>query len=89
VTDFRPAQEDRIVIAQESLEGVVTVKFEAVTGRQEARTTAASNKKFIYDTKSSMISFNENGKQYGFCDGGEFARLLGAPELSRSDLVLV
>ena len=88
VTDFRSSQGDRIVISQEAFGGVVKIKLETVTGRKEAKDASASRRNFIYDAKSGMLYFNENGREAGLGDGGEFAKLLGAPELSRSDLVL-
>lgn len=89
VTDFRRNKGDRLVISKDAFEGVVKVKLEAVIGRAEVNAAASSNRNFIYNEKNGLLYFNENGKQRGFGDGGEFVKLLGAPEIGKSDLALI
>ena len=89
VTDFDPDKGDKMVISKDAFEGVNKVKLDVASGKKDAKNSASSNKTFIYDEKSGVLYFNENGKKDGFGDGGEFVKLLGAPELSKSDFVIV
>jgi hypothetical protein len=89
ITDFNPDQGDKVVIASDAFKGASKFKFTSFTGKVNAKDAALSNRNFIYDGKKGILYFNENGKKDGFGVGGEFARLLGAPELSKSDFVIV
>ena len=89
VTDFDPDEGDKMVISKDAFEGVNKVKLDVASGKKDAKISASSNKTFIYDEKSGVLYFNENGKKDGFGDGGEFVKLLGATELSKSDFVIV
>ncbi len=89
ITDFRPEEGDKIAIAKEIFSQVSRIKLDTATGKQETKTAASTNKNFIYDDKSGILYFNENGSKAGFGNGGEFAKLLGAPEIGKGDLVLL
>ena len=89
ITDFDPDEGDKVAIASDAFEGVSKIKFKSVTGKKNAKNTASSNKTFIYDEKKGVLYFNQNGRDDGFGDGGEFVKLLGATELSKSDFVIV
>jgi Ca2+-binding RTX toxin-like protein len=89
ITDFRPEEGDKIAIAKETFSEVSRIKLDTATGKQEVRSAASTNKNFIYDDKSGILYFNENGRKAGFGNGGEFAQLLGAPDISKGDLVLL
>ena len=43
----------------------------------------------VYDEKKGFLYFNEDGKERGWGDGGLFAKLQGAPELTQSDFTIV
>jgi hypothetical protein len=89
ITDFNPNQGDKLVIASDAFEGITKVKLKVATGKKDAANAGSSNQTFIYDNKTGILYFNENGKKDGFGDGGEFVRLLGAPELGKGDLILM
>ena len=89
ITDFDPAQGDRIVIASEAFDGATKIRFKSVTGKKEVKSMAKSNTNFIYDDKSGMLYYDANGKKNGFGPGGEFAQLLGIPEIGKTDFIIV
>ena len=89
VTDFNPDEGDVLAISQEAFSGVTRIKFKSASGKREAKQQGRSNKNFIYDEKKGMLYYDANGKKNGWGDGGEFAQLLGAPEIGKGDLVLV
>ena len=89
ITDFNADQGDRIVIASEAFDGATKIRFKSVTGKKEVRRVTKSNTNFIYDDKTGMLYYDANGKKNGFGPGGEFTQLLGAPEIGKTDLVIV
>lgn len=89
ITDFDYEDGDLIAISQESMSGLSRIKFISVTGKQQAKQAGLSNKNFVYDEKNGMLYYDGNGKNNGWGEGGEFARLLGAPEIGKSDIVIV
>ena len=89
VTDFDPDEGDKMVISKEAFEGVNKIRLDVTRGKKDAKNSASSNKTFIYDEKSGVLYFNENGKKDVFGDGGEFVKLLGAPEIGKGDFVLL
>lgn len=89
VTDFNPAEGDRLALAQEVFNGITRIKFQAVNGRLGAKEAAATNKNIVYDQRSGTVYFNANGSKSGWGDGGEFVKLLGAPEIGKGDFAIV
>ena len=61
-----------------------------MTGKKAIKKASKSNKEFVYDDKKGLLYFNADGKEKGWGDdGGLFAKLIGAPELSGSDFTIV
>jgi hypothetical protein len=89
VTDFRRADGDKIVIARDLLSDTKKASFESVAGRNNANKAGRTNKFLIYDNKNGALYFNENGKESGFGDGGQLAKLLGAPAFGIEDIIIV
>jgi Ca2+-binding RTX toxin-like protein len=89
ITDFKPRDGDKVVIASDSFVGLSRIRFTVVTGAKEARLASATNKNFIYDDKKGRLYYDANGKKNGWGNGGEFAQLLGAPTIGAGDLVVV
>ena len=89
ITDFNPDEGDKVAIASEAFDGVTKIKFATVTGKKEAKRMGSTNKNFIYDNKKGTLYYDANGTKSGFgADGGEFAQLLGAPDIGKSDFVI-
>ena len=89
ITDFNPNEGDIVTIASEAFDGVSRIRFKSVTGKKEAKRMGQSSKNFIYDEKKGMLYYDENGKKNGWGDGGEFVKLTGAPEIGKTDIVIV
>jgi Ca2+-binding RTX toxin-like protein len=89
ITDFDPDEGDKVLVSSAAFEGVSKVKFASVTGKKEVERMSGTNKNFIYDDKKGVIYYNANGRQNGYGPGGEFAQLIGAPDLSKTDFAIV
>jgi Ca2+-binding RTX toxin-like protein len=89
ITDFNSEEGDRIAISRDAFEDVDRVRFKVVSGRREAREAGRSNKNFVYDDKNGMLYYDANGKEKGWGDGGAFAKLLGVPDVERSDFIIL
>ena len=89
ITDFNPAEGDKVVISTESFPGITRIAFQSVKGKNAVKAASKGKKNLIYDSKSGMLYFDSNAKKNGWGDGGEFAKLLGSPEISKSDFVIV
>jgi subtilisin family serine protease len=89
ITDFNPSEGDKITLSREVFGEISRISFTAAAGRGQARQMDNTNKNVIYDNKSGILYFNENGKKDGWGDGGEFAKLVGSLDLSRTDFALI
>ena len=89
VTDFNPGEGDKVVISKDAFDGVKKIRLDVASGKKDVKNSASSNKTFIYDEKSGVLYFNENGKKDGFGNGGEFVKLLGAPDIENRDFVII
>ena len=89
ITDCNPDEGDKIVISSDAFGGVTKIKFTTVTGKKEAKQAGKSKSNFIYDDKKGMLYYDANGKKNNFGDGGEFAQLLGSPDISKSDFIVM
>lgn len=89
ITDFNPTDGDKVVISTEAFTGVTQVVLKTVSGKKAAKAASKGNSNFVYDRASGFLYFDSNGKKNGWGDGGEFAKLLGSPEISKSDFVIV
>ena len=89
ITDFSPTDGDKVVISKEAFGGVTQVILKTVSGKKGLKKASKSNSNFVYDRVSGILYFDSNGKKSGWGDGGEFAQLLGAPQIGKSDFVLI
>lgn len=89
ITDFNPDEGDKVAISSDAFDGINKIKFKAVNGKDDLNDAASTKKILIYNEKNGKLYFNENGKRDGFGDGGEFAKLLGTPDLGKEDFVLI
>ena len=82
IVDF-DAQEDVIVLGGRRFMGMSEdPEFISVKRKSDSKRAAKSDVEFIYWSKKGKLYFNSNGDESGFGDGGLFARLSGAPDLS-------
>jgi len=89
ITDFSRTDGDKVVISREAFNGVTKVILKTVSGNKGLKTASKSTSNFIYNRASGILYFDSNGKKSGWGDGGEFAQLLGAPQIGKSDFVLI
>jgi Ca2+-binding RTX toxin-like protein len=89
ITDFNSAEGGKIAMSRDAFEDVDRVRFKVVSGKRDARKAGHSNKSFVYDDKSGMLYSDANGKKKGWDDGGAFAKLLGVPDVERSDFAIL
>ena len=89
VKDFDSEEGDSVLVDKDVFDLGKKIKLTVVTGRKSSKGKAKSKKDFIYDDKKGLLYYNENGKEEGWGDGGLFARLQGAPELSASDFTII
>ncbi len=88
ITDFSVAQGDLILLDTRTFDAIISeggigfsvdTEFEVVTSNSAARSSDAF---IVYNSSTGGLYYNENGSAGGFGDGGEFATLTGAPELT-------
>ncbi len=93
ISDFGDG-EDRILLAKrvfQNLSGdadsvIAQNEFVAVTDDATAMTR---EELIVYSTSTGNLFYNENGTASGFGEGGQFATLVGQPELIAEDIILV
>jgi hypothetical protein len=89
IADFDSIQGDVLVVSAKVFKGASKATLKTVAGEKNVIKAASTKYSFIYDTSTGFLYYNQNRKDNGFGDGGEFAQLLGAPDLSKNDFVIV
>ena len=89
ITDFSLGEGDVLAVSQEAFSSVSRIRFTTVSGKRQAKQAGRTNKNFIYDERKGMLYYDENGKKNGWGDGGEFVKLLGSPEIGKTDIAIV
>ena len=89
IKDFDPLEGDSILIDKNIFDLNRKIKFKAVAGRKSANQAADGKRQFIYDSNKGRLYLNENSKEEGWGNGGLFAKLQGAPELSAENFTIV
>jgi Ca2+-binding RTX toxin-like protein len=89
ITDFDSDDGDKVVISSDAFEGISKVKLAVVTGKNEARRASQAGRNVVYDEKKGMLYYDANGKKNGWGEGGEFAQLLGSPDISKGDFLII
>ena len=89
ITNFDPSV-DALTIDADSFGIDGSATFAAVENNQVVKKNATKKDiDFLYDEKKGGLYFNENGADKGFGDGGIFAILKGAPDLTASNLEFI
>ena len=82
ILDFNQ-QEDVVILGGSQFLGMSDEpKFISVVRKSDYKDAAMTDVEFIYWSKKGRLYFNSNGDESGFGEGGLFARLSGAPDLS-------
>ncbi|QNI97980.1 cadherin repeat domain-containing protein [Synechococcus sp. RS9902] len=89
IKDFDSEKGDSILLDNDLFDLRQKIKLNSYGSRKKVKKAAKRKNDFVYDEKKGLLYFNENGKQKGWGDGGLFAKLQGAPELSADDFTIV
>ena len=89
ILDFDSEELDKILVDKKAFGLGRKVKFRAVNRKSQLKKASRTKVDFIYENKTGLLYFNENGKKSGFGDGGLFAQLKGKPELFADDFRIV
>ncbi|WP_366838370.1 calcium-binding protein [Nostoc sp. LPT] len=91
ISDFNSSEGDKIVLNKTTFSAI---DFTAGTGFfsypsnfQVTNLGQASTAKIVYNPMSGQLFYNQNRSADGFGNGGQFATLVGAPNLSASDFI--
>ena len=88
ITGFNPSK-DKIILKLTSFGIKKSPYFKSVKNTKVAKKFSKKDIDFLYDEKSGRLYFNENGSKKGFGDGGIFAILKGAPDLSSKSVSFI
>lgn len=89
IQDFNSEEGDSILVDQDFFDTGKKIKLKPCKNKWKFRKAKKSINDFVYDERTGLLYFNENGKQEGWGDGGLFAKLLGAPALGAEDFTIV
>ncbi len=89
ILDFDSEELDKILVDRKTFGLGRKVKFRAVNRKSQLKKASRTKVDFVYENKTGLLYFNENGKKSGFGGGGLFAQLQGKPELFADDFRIV
>lgn len=89
IRDFNPQEGDSILLDNDVFSLGEEITIEVVSNRTEARKASRKDVDFVYHENTGLLYFNENGRERGWGDGGQFAILQGSPELGAGDFTIV
>lgn len=89
ITDFKPAEGDKIVLSDAVFTGLSEIKFKSVRSKAGLKKALRSDATIIYDQSTGSIYFDGNGDLAGQGSGGLFAVLNGRPKLTAADFSLL
>jgi len=88
ITNFNPLT-DLLEIDVDSFGIDGSATFATGGNKKAVKKISMQDFDFLYDQKKGGLYFNENGAEKGFGDGGIFAILKGAPDLTSSNLEFI
>ena len=89
ILDFDSEELDKILVDRKAFGLSRKIKFRAVNRKSQLKKASRTKVDFVYENKTGLLYFNENGKKSGFGGGGLFAQLQGKPELFADDFRIV
>ncbi|MEH2286984.1 hypothetical protein [Nostoc sp.] len=91
ISDFNSSEGDKIVLDKTSFSAIDftpgTGFFSYPSDFQVTNLGQASTAKIVYNPVTGQLFYNPNRSADGFGNGGQFATLVGAPNLSASDFI--
>ncbi|WP_442935863.1 beta strand repeat-containing protein [Nostoc sp.] len=91
ITDFKHCQGDKIILDKTTFSAINSAAGKGFSNASDFQITSSagtSTAKIVYNSVTGQLFYNQNGSATGFCSGGLFATLTGAPTLSASDFIV-
>ncbi|MEH2330951.1 beta strand repeat-containing protein [Nostoc sp.] len=91
ISDFNSSEGDKIVLDKTNLTAIASTPGTGFSKKSDFQVTnlgQASTARIVYDPVTGQLFYNGNGSAEGFGDGGQFATLTGAPNLTASDFII-
>ena len=81
ITDFNPAEGDKIVISPTAFPGIETLQFKSISGRDNLKNALKSDATIIYIEETGELYYNGKPGKRGDGPGGLFAVLNDRPKI--------
>ena len=89
ITDFNPAEGDRITMSPAAFSGLTQVRFKMAKNKRSLRKLSGKRTNVIYAAKEEALYYDANGTKSGLgSDGGLFAYLPGGGRPTASSFVV-
>ncbi|MDZ7965061.1 MAG: FG-GAP-like repeat-containing protein [Nostoc sp. DedSLP03] len=92
ISDFNSSEGDKIVLDKTNLTAIASTPGTGFSNKSDFQVTnlgQASTARIVYNPVTGQLFYNQNGSAEGFGDGGQFATLTGAPNLTASDFIIL
>ena len=87
IIDFNSFEGDRVVLHRRSFKAMSrNPSFAIASNNRELNSLGQTSADILYNQSSGKLFYNFNGEEKGMGSQGLFAKLIGSPELSASDL---
>ncbi len=87
ITDFNTREGDVIAILHNNNDSADRLSLKSVRSRSQLNDAKKSPKDIIYFEPKGLLFYNQNQTESGWGDGGKVAQLVGAPEISKNDVI--
>ena len=91
IADFKHSEGDKIILDKTTFSAINSAAGKGFSNASDLKITSSagtSTAKIVYNSVTGQLFYNQNGSATGFCSGGLFATLTGAPILSASDFIV-
>ncbi|MEH2183177.1 hypothetical protein [Nostoc sp.] len=91
ISDFNSSEGDKIVLDKTIFSAIASTPGTGFSNKSDFQVTnlgQASTARIVYNPVTGQLFYNQNGSAEGFGNGGQFATLVGAPNLSISDFII-
>ncbi|HJN35670.1 MAG TPA: M10 family metallopeptidase [Prochlorococcaceae cyanobacterium Fu_MAG_50] len=88
ITDFDSGDGDKLCLSSAGSWLSDGTKISRALSKKHGKSLALSDSELIYNQRNGFLYLNQNGEAVGYGEGGLFAILRGAPDLSVGDIFL-
>jgi hypothetical protein len=89
ITNFNRSAGDKIGMSANAFSEISEISFKSVKGVKQLKKASRAGFNVVYERDSGSLYYDSNGKSGQWGDGGEFARILDAPLITREDFVVI